>query len=86
VAAVNAGKPAAQPFLTALDRLGVAPAQARALVVGDRLDSDLAGAHASGLDGAIVLTGATTEREARAASDPTPVAIAPTLAALVLPA
>jgi glycerol 3-phosphatase-2 len=86
VAAVNAGKPAAQPFLTALDRLGVAPARARALVVGDRLDSDLAGAHASGLDGAIVLTGATTEREARAASDPTPVAIAPTLAALVLPA
>jgi HAD superfamily hydrolase (TIGR01450 family) len=82
---VNAGKPAAQPFLTALDRLGADAAQSRALVVGDRLDSDLAGAHAAGLDGAIVLSGATTEHDARAAVDPAPVAIAATLAALVLP-
>lgn len=125
VEAINVGKPAAQPFLTALERLGAAPAGTgapapprpltaaerlaaapgasvcdadeieeapeddapagpRALVVGDRLDSDLAGAHAAGLDAAIVLTGATSEREARAAADPAPVAIATSLAELVL--
>jgi HAD superfamily hydrolase (TIGR01450 family) len=73
------GKPDAQIFLTALDRLG----PGRALVVGDRLDADLAGAHAAGLDGAIVLSGATTRAQADAA-DPAPVAIAADLAALVL--
>ena len=81
--ALNVGKPTAQPFLTALDRLGVDPADARVLVVGDRLDSDLEGALAAGLDGAIVLSGVTTEADARAA-DPAPVAIAPTLADLLL--
>jgi HAD superfamily hydrolase (TIGR01450 family) len=81
VAAENLGKPAAQPFLTALDRLG----PGRALVVGDRLDSDLAGAAAAGLDGAIVLTGSTSAAEARAAEDPGPVAVAATLAELLLP-
>jgi glycerol-1-phosphatase len=85
VQAINAGKPAAQPFLTALDRLGGDDAVAT-LVVGDRLDSDLAGAHAAGLDAAIVLSGATGEAEARAAEagDEGPVAVAPTLAALLL--
>jgi HAD superfamily hydrolase (TIGR01450 family) len=81
--AVNVGKPAAQPFLTALDRLGADPARTRALVVGDRLDSDVAGARAAGLDGALVLSGATTAAQARAA-EPAPVAIAPTLADLLL--
>jgi glycerol-1-phosphatase len=80
VVAENLGKPAAQPFLTALDRLG----PGRALVVGDRLDSDLAGAAAAGLDGAIVLTGSTPAAQARAATDPAPVAVAATLAELVL--
>jgi glycerol-1-phosphatase len=80
VKAENLGKPAAQPFLTALDRLG----PGRALVVGDRLDSDLAGAAAAGLDGAIVLSGSTSADEARAATEPTPVAVAATLAELVL--
>jgi len=80
VTAENLGKPAAQPFMTALDRLG----PGRALVVGDRLDADLAGAAAAGLDAAIVLTGATTAAEARAAQDPAPVAIASTLAELIL--
>ncbi|WCB94175.1 hypothetical protein DSM104299_02904 [Baekduia alba] len=129
--AINLGKPAAQPFWTALERLdagfvpqpGGAPdlppreptaaerlaaapgagaptpepeapepdgpephasSGPKALVVGDRLDADLAGAHAAGLDAAIVLTGATTEHEARAATDPAPVAIAASLAELVL--
>jgi glycerol 3-phosphatase-2 len=102
--AINCGKPAAQPFLTALERLGAQlaatpqtaaerlaaapgtapPAPSKALVVGDRLDSDLAGADAAGLDAAIVLTGATSEAEAHAATDPAPVAIAASLAELVL--
>jgi glycerol 3-phosphatase-2 len=77
--AVSVGKPEAALFHTALDRLGVG----RALVVGDRLDADLAGARAAELDGAIVLTGATTREQAEAA-DPPPVAIADTLADLVL--
>jgi ribonucleotide monophosphatase NagD (HAD superfamily) len=74
------GKPEAAIFGTALDRLGAG----RALVVGDRLDADLAGAHAAGLDGAIVLTGVTGRTEAEAATDPRPVAVADTLADLVL--
>lgn len=73
------GKPDAAIFRTALDRLG----PGRALMVGDRLDSDLAGAHAAGIDAAIVLTGVTTPEQA-AAADPAPVAIAATLADLVL--
>jgi glycerol-1-phosphatase len=77
--ALSVGKPEAALFHTALDRLGAG----RALVVGDRLDADLAGAHAAELDGAIVLTGATTREEAQAA-DPPPVAVADTLADLVL--
>ena len=109
------GKPEPQLFLTALDRLG----EGRALVVGDRLDADVAGAAAAGLDAAVVLTGATSVDEARDAlaaaqrrrsappeppgpaapglfdagdPDPSPprpaagglVAVAPTLAALLL--
>lgn len=76
----SVGKPDPQMFLTALDRLG----PGRALVVGDRLDSDLAGAAAAGLDGAIVLTGVSTRADAEAAEDPAPVAIAPDLGSLVL--
>lgn len=77
--ALTVGKPRPEIFETALDRLGAG----RALVVGDRLDADLAGAHAAGLDAAIVLSGATTRAEATAA-DPAPVAIAEDLAALIL--
>ena len=73
------GKPKPQMFQTALDRLG----PGRALVVGDRIGSDLAGAAAAELDGALVLTGVTTRAQAQAASDPRPVAIADTLHALV---
>jgi glycerol-1-phosphatase len=75
------GKPEAPLFETALERLG---GEGRALVVGDRLDSDLAGAHAAGLDCAIVLTGATSREDAMAARDPKPVAVAEDLATLVL--
>jgi HAD superfamily hydrolase (TIGR01450 family) len=74
------GKPDPEIFKTALDRLG----DGRTLVVGDRLDSDLAGAAAAGLDAAVVLTGVTSADEARAAADPAPVAIAASLHELVV--
>jgi len=75
------GKPHPQLFFTALDRLGGAD---RTLVIGDRLDADLAAATAAGVDAAIVLTGASSKEEAEAASEPAPVAIAEHLHALVL--
>jgi HAD superfamily hydrolase (TIGR01450 family) len=75
------GKPDPQLFYTALDRVAT---NGRALVVGDRLDADLAGAAAAGLDAAIVLTGVTSEEQARAATDPEPVAIAPDLRTLLV--
>jgi len=79
IAAQSVGKPEPQLFLTALDRLG----NGHALVVGDRIDADVGGARAAGLDGAIVLTGATTAAMARDA-DPPPAFVAETLAQLLL--
>ncbi len=80
--AVSVGKPEAQIFRTALDRVG----GEAALVVGDNLAADVAGAHALGLDAAVVLSGLTTREEAEVAlaADPPIVAIADTLADLVL--
>jgi glycerol 3-phosphatase-2 len=75
VTARNVGKPAADLFQTALDRLG----PGRALAVGDRPDADLAAAEAAGIDGALVLTGA-----AGAGDVPAGARVAPTLADLVL--
>lgn len=75
----SAGKPDRLIFQTALDRVG----PRRALMIGDRLDADLGGAAAAGLDGAIVLTGVTTRAQAETASDPAPVAVADTLHGLV---
>jgi glycerol-1-phosphatase len=73
------GKPDPEMFHTVLDRLG----DGRTLVVGDRVDVDLAGAAAVGLDGAIVLTGASSRDQAESATDPAPVAIADDLHTLV---
>jgi glycerol-1-phosphatase len=75
----SVGKPDPQMFRTALDRLG----PGRALVVGDRIESDLAGAAAAGLDGAIVLTGVSSRADAGGARKPAPVAVADTLSSLV---
>ena len=86
------GKPEPQLFLTALDRLG----EGRTLVVGDRLDSDMAGARAAGLDGALVHSGVGAGERPDApglspspgapgdASPPVPVTEAATLGELVL--
>ncbi len=74
------GKPEPTLVLTALDRLG----PGRALMVGDRVDADLGAAHAAGIDGAVVLTGASDRARAEAAREPSPVAIAERLATLVL--
>jgi len=73
------GKPQPQLMETALDRLG----EGNTLVVGDRLDSDVAAAHAAGLDAALVLSG---EDSGSVPTDPEalkPVAVADNLAALV---
>lgn len=51
--AITVGKPEPQLFATALDRLG----GGRTLVIGDRLDTDVAGATAAGLDAALVASG-----------------------------
>jgi glycerol-1-phosphatase len=74
------GKPEPQIFRAVIDRLR----DGRTLVVGDRLDADLGGASAVGLDGAIVLTGASSRDQAESAHDPAPVAIADDLHTLVM--
>jgi glycerol-1-phosphatase len=74
------GKPEPEIFRTAIDRLGAG----RTLVIGDRLDADLQGAAAAGLDAAIVLTGVTSSEEAHSAADPAPVAVAQDLHELVV--
>jgi NagD protein len=51
------GKPSAHMAETLLSRLGVPPE--RALLVGDRLDTDIAMGLQAGMDAALVLTGAT---------------------------
>ncbi len=52
------GKPGAALFQAAIAILGADPA--RTLTVGDRLDTDIAGAKAAGLASALVLTGVTS--------------------------
>jgi glycerol-1-phosphatase len=76
----SVGKPDPQMFETTLDRLG----PGRALMIGDRIEADLAGAAAAGIDGAIVLSGVANRAEAEAATDPAPVGIAATLHDLVV--
>jgi HAD superfamily hydrolase (TIGR01450 family) len=74
------GKPEPQLMLTALDRFG---GDGRTLVVGDRIDTDLAAAAAAELDAALVLSGG-TERQALNGFEPEPVAVTDTLADLIL--
>ena len=73
------GKPEPQLLLTALDRLG----EGTTLVVGDRVDSDLAAAAAAGLDSALVMTGGMTQADLNGV-DPPPVAVSDSLSTLIL--
>lgn len=53
------GKPQPELFHYALQQSG---ASGSTLVIGDRLDTDIAGAHAAGLEGVLVLTGVTSKQ------------------------
>jgi glycerol-1-phosphatase len=59
-----AGKPEPEMFSQAAQALSLSSP----LVIGDRLDTDILGGNRAGFTSALVLTGATTEAEARAAS------------------
>jgi ribonucleotide monophosphatase NagD (HAD superfamily) len=56
-----AGKPYPAIFETALHTLGADPSQA--LMVGDRLETDILGANQLGIESAAVLTGVTSREE-----------------------
>ena len=79
LADVVTGKPEPPMYEAARAVIG----EARLLAVGDRLDADVAGARAAGIDSALVLTGVTSALEA-ARADPGPTFTAQSLAALVL--
>ncbi len=84
------GKPEPQLMLTALDRLG----DGRTLVVGDRLETDVAAARRAGLQAALVLTGGASrsqasqaheaDAQASAGASGPPLEVAENLAELVL--
>lgn len=59
VTPVSAGKPGPAMFHVAADQIGAS----RPLAVGDRLDTDIAGGIAAGMDTLCVLTGVATHRE-----------------------
>ncbi|MGE5636701.1 MAG: HAD-IIA family hydrolase [Nocardioidaceae bacterium] len=73
------GKPEPQLFLTALDRLG----DGRTLVVGDRLDADVAAAARARLDAALIGSEAIRTPPHSDDGSPAPVAVADSLAALL---
>jgi len=62
------GKPEPLIYKIALARLGTAPEET--LAVGDRLETDIAGAKAAGIHSALVLTGASTLDQARRFKNP----------------
>lgn len=68
VAPTVIGKPAPAMFHVAAAGLGARPAET--LVIGDRLDTDIAGAVAAGMLSVLVLTGVSTRAEAVASATP----------------
>jgi len=60
---ILAGKPATFMYELALQRLGISPDEA--IIVGDRLDTDIAGGQVLGCVTGLVLSGVATENEAR---------------------
>lgn len=79
--AVAVGKPGPDAWRIARERLGV---DGPVLAVGDRLDSDVGGAAAAGIDGGLVLTGVSSRAMADAWDGARPVAVADDLASLLL--
>lgn len=75
------GKPSPEMYRVALERMGVDPQ--RTLVVGDRLETDIAGGQALGCLTALVLSGVTTP-EAASLWTPPPDWIAPDLETLLV--
>jgi HAD superfamily hydrolase (TIGR01450 family) len=74
---ITVGKPNGIAYETALSVLGLRSEEA--IVIGDRMETDIAGADAAGLDSLLVLTG--VSRESDAARDPGPTWIAEDLRA-----
>jgi len=79
--AVAVGKPGPDAWRIARECLGV---DGPVLAVGDRLDSDVGGAAAAGIDGALVLTGVSSPEMVASWDGPAPVAVADDLAGLLL--
>lgn len=75
------GKPQPTMFRVALERLGVEPADA--LMIGDRLDTDIQGAGELGIPTALVLTGVTEAGSDHDASEIAPTGVFDDLAALL---
>jgi len=75
---VNVGKPSAYAYRIALNQLGSCTQDV--LMIGDRLETDIDGGRQAGLDTALVLTGVTDRKVARASG------IRPTWVAESLPA
>lgn len=69
---VVVGKPSPIAFQIALEILGLRPEDV--LMIGDRLDTDIAGAKALGMDAALVLSGVTRLEDARGGVGPTYIA------------
>ncbi|WP_353953525.1 HAD-IIA family hydrolase [Knoellia sp. S7-12] len=78
-----AGKPDEPLYLMCAERLGVAPN--RVLAIGDRLETDIEGAHQAGMDSLLVLTGVHGVSDAVAAPPQArPTWMAPDLRALLV--
>jgi 4-nitrophenyl phosphatase len=77
---VVVGKPEPEIYLFALERLNTSPSET--LVVGDRLDTDIAGAQKIGCRTALLLSGVATEADAMNWR-PVPDIIAPDLTGLL---
>jgi HAD superfamily hydrolase (TIGR01450 family) len=77
---------AGKPNRPLLDQAARSAGASRPLVVGDRLDTDIAGAAAAGMDSLMVLTGVSTPAELLNTTVARPTFLAPDLGALTGPA
>lgn len=76
------GKPSEIAFRAAMEAAGVSEPR-ECLMIGDRLDTDVAGAARLGMDAVLVLTGVTTTEDLERWTGPQPVWVAESLAELV---